>query len=149
MRQPDPPSQPSHRSPPPGPALRSPKAGPPAPPQAGAPDAVALAVAAGTCFRGLLAFRGRARVEGSLAGEVVAAGALEIVSGARVRARVEVDELVLAGDLEGDVIARRRIELRPGARARGELRAPCLAIAEGSRVEGRVATGDAPGAGFP
>lgn len=98
-------------------------------------------MAAGTSFRGILAFRGRARVEGSLAGEVVADGVLEIAAGARVRARVEVDELVLAGELEGDALARGRIELRPGARVRGELRAPRLALADGSRVEGRVVSG--------
>lgn len=111
----------------------------------------ALAVAAGTSFQGLLAFRGRARVEGSLSGEVIAEGALEIAAGARVQARVEVDELVVAGTLRGDAVARRRIELRPGARVLGELRAPTLAVSEGSVVEGHMETDaeGAPGAGPP
>jgi len=115
------------------------------------PAEASLAVAAGTSFRGILAFRGRARVEGSLAGEVVAEGLLEIAAGARVRARVEVDELVLDGELEGHARARGRIELRPGARVRGELRAPSLVVADGSRVEGRVVSGagTAPGAPPP
>ena len=97
----------------------------------------------GTSFDGLLTFEGSLRIEGQLAGSVFAdEGALLIGPTARVRARIEVAELVLAGSLIGDVIARRRVELLPGAELEGNVTSPLLAIAEGGRIVGRCITGD-------
>lgn len=100
-------------------------------------------IGAGCRFEGLLAFRGSARIEGTLSGEVVASGRLRIGAQASVRARVEVDELIVAGRLEGDATARERIELLSGAEVSGSLRAPRLIIAGGSRVDGRCDVGPA------
>ena len=94
-------------------------------------------LARGAEFEGLLSFRGAARVDGELSGNVVAEGCLVIGEGARVRARIEVDELIVGGDLEGDVHARRRVELLRTARVVGTLRSPVLAVAEGGILEGR------------
>jgi cytoskeletal protein CcmA (bactofilin family) len=91
-------------------------------------------------FRGLVAFRGDARIDGSFEGEVVAGGTLRLGEGARVRARIEVDELVVAGVLEGRVDARRRVELLPGAHVQADLRTPRLVLAEGSFLHGCCAT---------
>lgn len=95
-------------------------------------------IAEGAAFEGLLAFRGAARIDGRLQGEVVASGALEIGEAADVRARIQVDELVVAGRLEGDAVVSRRIELRPSARVIGNLHAPSVILADGCQVEGRV-----------
>ncbi len=96
----------------------------------------------GTSFDGVLSFEGTLRVEGKLAGSVLAeTGALVIGPQGRVRAHVEVAELVLAGVLVGDVVARRRVELLPGAELEGSVTAPLLAIAEGGRIVGRCLTG--------
>jgi cytoskeletal protein CcmA (bactofilin family) len=51
----------------------------------------------GTAFEGLLTFRGRAQVEGHLTGEIAGYGLLVLAAGASAKARVEVDELVVAG----------------------------------------------------
>ena len=91
----------------------------------------------GTEFEGLLSFRGAARVDGKLTGTVVAEGCLVIGEGARVHARIEVDELVVGGDLEGEIHARRRVELLQTAHVVGTLRCPVLAVAEGGILEGR------------
>jgi cytoskeletal protein CcmA (bactofilin family) len=91
----------------------------------------------GTEFEGLLSFRGAARVDGKLSGDVVAEGCLVIGEGARVRARIEVDELIVGGELEGEIYARKRIELLNTARVVGSLRCPRLAVAEGGVLEGR------------
>jgi cytoskeletal protein CcmA (bactofilin family) len=96
---------------------------------------------AGTQFEGLLTFRGRARVDGDLTGEIAGHGLLVIGAGARARARVAVDELVVAGEIEGDVSARRRIELLATGCIRGDVETPRLAIAEGGRLLGRCTTG--------
>ncbi len=97
-------------------------------------------VGAGATFNGLLSFRGAARVDGEVSGEVVAAGMLHISERAVVRARIEVDELIVDGRLEGDAVARQRIELGPSARVVGTLRAPRLLLADGCQVQGRCET---------
>ena len=96
-----------------------------------------ILIAVGCAFEGLLTFQGETRVDGVLVGEVVARGTLRLGETARVRARIEVDELIVAGELVGDVVARRRIELLPSARVRGSIEAPRLLLAEGCVFEGR------------
>ena len=95
----------------------------------------------GTQFEGLLTFRGRARIDGELTGEIAGHGLLVIGPGARVAARVVVDELVAAGDIEGDVCARQRLELLATGCIRGDVETPRLSIAEGGRLLGRCTTG--------
>lgn len=97
----------------------------------------------GTHFEGLLTFRGRARVDGTLSGEINGHGVLVLGPEARAEARVEVDELIVAGEIEGDVRARRRVELLASGCIRGDVETPRLVIAEGGRVIGRCTTGSA------
>jgi cytoskeletal protein CcmA (bactofilin family) len=109
---------------------------PPASPEPGDPSAIGP----GAAFEGCLVFRGSTRVEGRLAGKVVAEGCLEIGPQGWVQAEIEVDELVVAGHLEGEVHARERVELLATARVTANLRTPRLALAEGCRFEGRCET---------
>jgi cytoskeletal protein CcmA (bactofilin family) len=104
-------------------------------------------LAPGTEFEGLLSFRGAARVDGELSGTVVAEGCLVIGPGARVRARIEVDELIVGGELEGEVHARKRVELLESAHVVGSLRCPLLSVAEGGILQGRCEA--VPGVGEP
>jgi cytoskeletal protein CcmA (bactofilin family) len=97
----------------------------------------------GTHFEGLLTFHGRARVDGELVGEIAGHGQLVIGAGAQARARVVVDELVVAGEIEGDVCARQRVELLATGCIRGDVETPRLSIAEGGRLLGRCTTGSA------
>lgn len=97
-------------------------------------------VGPGARFEGVVAFRGFARVDGAVTGSVVGRGRLVISETARVRAEIDVDELVVAGSFEGQAWARRRIELLPTAKVCGELRSPRLSVADGSRVDGRCET---------
>ena len=91
----------------------------------------------GARFEGTLVFRGEARIEGELTGEVRARGTLHVGPGAVVRARIEADELVVAGSVEGDVVAPRRVALLAGARLVGDLQTGSLSLADGSLLEGR------------
>lgn len=95
----------------------------------------------GTQFEGLITFRGRARLEGQMSGEIAGHGLLVLGAGAIARARVEVDELVVAGEIEGDVCARQRVELLASGCIRGDVATPRLVIAEGGRLLGRCTTG--------
>jgi cytoskeletal protein CcmA (bactofilin family) len=108
-------------------------------------DAAAAAapvlLAEGTEFAGLLALDGPARIDGQLRGEVIGSGPLFIGPRASVEARIETDELVVAGMLAGEVRASRRIALAGTARVRGELSTPSLSLAEGALLEGRCTAG--------
>ena len=95
---------------------------------------------AGCTFEGLLSFRGAARLEGRLVGEVVAEGRLEVGPEARVRARIQVDELIVAGEVEGDIDVRARLQIESTGRILGDVSAPRLAVAEGGRLQGRCTT---------
>jgi cytoskeletal protein CcmA (bactofilin family) len=97
----------------------------------------------GTHFEGLITFRGRARLDGEMSGEIAGHGLLVLGAGATARARVEVDELVVAGEIEGDVCARERVELLASGCIRGDVETPRLVIAEGGRLLGRCTTGPA------
>jgi len=98
-------------------------------------------LARGTEFRGLVVIHGDARIEGCVRGEVVGAQRLEIGEAGALEARVEADELVVAGSLEGEVRARCRVELRATARVRGTIETPRLALADGALFDGRCRTG--------
>jgi len=95
-------------------------------------------------FTGLLALDGPARIDGQLRGEVIGPGPLWIGPGASVEARVETDELRVAGALAGEVRASRRIALAGTARVRGELSTPSFSLAEGALLEGRCTAGRRP-----
>jgi cytoskeletal protein CcmA (bactofilin family) len=101
----------------------------------------------GTAFEGLLTFRGAMRIEGRLSGDVRAEGRLVIGPEAQVRARVQVDELVVAGLLVGDVVASRRVEIQESARLEGSVQTPSLQVAEGGVLDGQLITGSAAQAG--
>lgn len=101
-----------------------------------APDDVPTVIDAGASFEGLLTFRGSARVDGELAGRVVADGCLVIGPHGRVRATLEVDELVVAGRFEGEASVRERVELLSTSRVVGRMRAPRFALAEGCCFDG-------------
>jgi cytoskeletal protein CcmA (bactofilin family) len=104
-------------------------------------DEVVTLLGPGTHFEGLITFRGRARIDGEMSGEIVGHGLLVLGPGATARARVEVDELVVAGEIEGDVCARKRVELLASGCIRGDVETPRLVMAEGSRLLGRCTTG--------
>lgn len=109
--------------------------------------AAAPVLEAGAVFRGLVTFRGGARIDGRVVGNVIARGTLRLGETGSVEGRIEVDEAILDGHVRGAVRARQRIELRPGAHVEGELDAPRLAVAEGSRIGGRCRSGPARGPG--
>jgi cytoskeletal protein CcmA (bactofilin family) len=100
-------------------------------------EAFIVAVAAGARFDGLLAFRGRAQIDGELRGSVVCRGTLRVGPGARIDGPVEADEVVVLGRLRGDVTARQRIELGATARVTGSIRAPSLKLVDGCWLDGR------------
>jgi cytoskeletal protein CcmA (bactofilin family) len=91
-------------------------------------------------FTGLLHLNGPARIDGRIGGEVMATGIVWIGEKGRVRARVEAEEVIVAGELEGEVRASGKIELLATARVTAALYTPRVVLAEGSFFEGRCHT---------
>jgi cytoskeletal protein CcmA (bactofilin family) len=105
----------------------------------------------GTAFEGLLILHGDARIDGRVEGEIIGARCLHIGETARIAARVQADEVVVAGSIEGEIQARHRVELLASARVRGSIDTGRLALAEGSLFEGpcRIRGEHAPDAAAP
>lgn len=108
----------------------------------------------GAEFEGLVLLPAPARIDGRVSGDVIASGLVWIGESARVKARIQAEEVVVAGVVEGDVLARERIQLLATAHVSGALRAPRLVLADGSFLEGHCQTDSvgaeaAPGADSP
>jgi cytoskeletal protein CcmA (bactofilin family) len=114
---------------------------PETPPEPVADPAPRPLLARGTEFRGLVVIHGSARIDGRVRGEVVGAERLEIGQAGVLEARVEAEEVVIAGSLEGEVRACRRVELLATARVRGTIETPRLALVDGALFEGDCRTG--------
>jgi cytoskeletal protein CcmA (bactofilin family) len=105
-----------------------------------------LVLAAGATFRGVLALPGPARIDGRVAGEVIAGGPLWIGETGEIEADLEAESVVVAGRVSGSVRAGIRIEVRPSGTIQGGLEAPRIVLAEGSVVNGHCHSGDSNGA---
>ena len=113
-----------------------------APPITRPPAGPASILGPGCRFDGLVQLREAARIDGTIEGEIVATDLLMLGETARVRARIEAAEVVIAGAVEGDIVASQRIELAATARVVGTLRSPRITLAEGCLLEGRCETGE-------
>ncbi len=92
----------------------------------------------GTRFRGTLAFGGRARIDGTLEGDVVGDGILVVGEGADIDAKIEVGTLiVLGGTVRGSAVARQLIEIHAPARVHADITAPEIDIQKGATFDGR------------
>jgi cytoskeletal protein CcmA (bactofilin family) len=101
---------------------------------------------AGARFEGLLVLHGAARIDGTISGRVLGADILQIGEKGCVEARIDADEVVVAGRIVGDVTASRRVELQATARVIGSLTAPRISLAEGCEFDGPCHAGETPGA---
>jgi len=119
----------------------APRSSAPLPPEPAKP--LSPLVPPGGRFEGLVAFRGEARLDGEVVGEIRAKGRLEMGPSSRVEGDIEVDEAVIEGKVVGDLRARSRIELRETARVVGSIETPRLKMAAGGLLDGRCRMGSA------
>ena len=92
-------------------------------------------------FSGIVVLPRPARIDGRVSGSVLASGLVWFGETARVQARIEAEEVVVAGEVEGSVSARKRVDLLATARVHGDLHTPRLTVADGSFLEGRCRAG--------
>jgi cytoskeletal protein CcmA (bactofilin family) len=88
-----------------------------------------------TRISGKVEFRGLAKIEGEVAGEI-SGDDIEITPSAVVMARVTANRLKVGGQVNGEIFARERIELLPTARLRCTIITPQLVVIEGAQFDG-------------
>jgi cytoskeletal protein CcmA (bactofilin family) len=92
-------------------------------------------------FEGLLVLPKSARIEGRVAGTVMAGASVWVGATGVVEADLEAEAIVVEGSVHGDLRARTSIELGPGAIVTGDLTGPRIAVADGAQVNGRCRVG--------
>jgi cytoskeletal protein CcmA (bactofilin family) len=92
-------------------------------------------------FEGLLVLPKSARIEGRVAGTVLAGASVWVATTGVVEADLEAEAIVVEGSVQGDLRARTSIELGPGAIVTGDLTGPRITVADGAQVNGRCRVG--------
>ena len=93
-------------------------------------------IAKGSEFVGKLTFEGTVRINGRIDGEIFSRGTLVIGPDADIKAKINVDSVVISGMVNGNIVAKKRIEMRAPARLKGNITTPSLIIEEGVQFEG-------------
>ena len=78
------------------------------------------------------------RVDGNVKGTIECKGTLFVAQGAAVNARVEAENITVAGELTGDIDCTGRLQLLPSGRLKGKVRTKGLVIAEGALYDGEL-----------
>ncbi len=95
---------------------------------------------AGTRVTGRVTGQGALRIEGSVEGDVLVTGIVEIAPGAAVEGDLSAESIDVHGRLIGDATTKGAIAVRAGAEVRGDVRAGSISIEPGSKVDVRVDT---------
>ncbi|MFO7849640.1 MAG: polymer-forming cytoskeletal protein [Spirochaetia bacterium] len=89
-----------------------------------------------TKLSGKLTYTESLRINGIFEGEIVSEGSLYIAEGAKVRADITAESVLLGGTVYGDVAATKKVELLSTCRLFGDIKAPSVRIADGVVFEG-------------
>ncbi len=91
---------------------------------------------------GDLHFSGGLRIDGTVAGNVLAqdekSGMLVVSENARIEGKVSCTHLILNGEIVGPIEVSQYVELQPKARVHGDLHYKTLEMHPGARVDGRL-----------
>ena len=79
------------------------------------------------------------RIEGQAKGTIECQGTLHIAQGAAIDAKVEAENITVAGDLDGQITCRGRLQILPSGRVRGTITTQTLVIHDGAFYEGQLA----------
>lgn len=92
----------------------------------------------GTIVRGDLEASGRVRVHGTIHGNVIVQGVLEVAAEGSIKGdRVEAEQVRILGSVEALVAAAGKVEIWSGGSLDGDVRAASLDIEEGASFTGR------------
>jgi cytoskeletal protein CcmA (bactofilin family) len=93
-------------------------------------------IAKGSEFVGKLTFEGTVRIDGKIEGEIFSKGTLVIGPGADIKAKINVDSVVISGNVKGNVTARKKVELRAPGKLYGNITTSSLMVEQGVIFEG-------------
>jgi cytoskeletal protein CcmA (bactofilin family) len=107
------------------------------PPAESAPERFTY-VHQGTTVRGTLEATGRVRIDGTVLGDVVVQGMLEVAENGVIEgARVEASEVRVLGVVRAAVQASVKLEIWSGGTVEGDVATPSLDVEEGATLHGR------------
>ncbi|MBW7858327.1 MAG: polymer-forming cytoskeletal protein [Leptonema sp. (in: Bacteria)] len=98
--------------------------------------AVATIFEKGTHFQGILEFEKPLQINGEFEGEIRSTGVLVIGEGARVKASIRCNTVIVSGTVIGNIEALRRIEMLQTGKIIGNIRTARLQMAEGVVFDG-------------
>ncbi|MBI4633444.1 MAG: polymer-forming cytoskeletal protein [Deltaproteobacteria bacterium] len=90
----------------------------------------------GAEFSGKLFFNGSVRIDGDFHGEILGGGTLVVGEGARVRANINIDSVLISGGVHGHVDVKERLEIFSTGKLVGNVKTPIFVIKEGGIFEG-------------
>lgn len=76
------------------------------------------------------------KINGFFEGELDIKGSLNIGKSAKVKAKINSYEVIIAGAMKGDINARKRVKLIPPAKVMGTIISPSLLVEEGALFKG-------------
>jgi len=88
-------------------------------------------------MQGTLEFSRPVKICGEFDGEIRGTGLLHIDTGAKIKAHIDVAQLIVYGEITGNIIAAEKVELHTGAHVIGNIRTPNLEIEDGVVFEGQ------------
>ena len=104
-------------------------------------------IAKGSEFVGKLTFEGTVVIDGKADGEIFSKGTLIIGPSGDIKAKINVETVVLSGTVNGNIYAAKKIEMHAPAKLKGNIQTPSLVIEEGVLFEGNCKM-DSSSAGF-
>ncbi len=96
----------------------------------------------GSEFEGKLTFVGTVRIDGKFVGDVVSEGRLIIGEGAKVKAEIVVDTVIVQGEVHGNIKAKGSVELLAPGRLRGNIQTASLSVEKGAIFNGSTVMED-------
>ena len=81
------------------------------------------------------------RIAGKFKGDIQIKGDLNIEKGARLAAKINAANVIVAGELEGNIVASSQVRLLESGQLVGDLKATILTVEAGSRMRGHVEFG--------
>lgn len=108
----------------------------PGPQPAARGDQLNALLGRGSEFEGKLTFEGTVRIDGKFTGEIFSDGVLVIGEGAKVKAEIAVDTVILQGDMIGNIRAKTCVELLAPGRLRGNIQTASLVVQKGAIFDG-------------
>ena len=84
------------------------------------------------------------RISGGFSGNLKTRGSLTIGEQAQVSAKIDGEEITIAGLVTGKVTAKKSLKLVPPAVVSGQIYTPILEVEAGAKIEGEVHVGEIP-----